>query len=628
MRKFAVSLFFGIVVSAQLPTLHALKFSVDCTLPIPSSELLSDPEHFCNQLRDRLRSRRDDEEQTVQIQLDVKLKSPAPPASSSMFSSMFRRESFANPTSTEWSILMKVSAFVCGLSVPTAIYIVVQRLFACLELFAPPNLAAEGRVEGRVQALWIHGEFLTEREAQNKLLEQQFMNQLTSVVVWVCVCQMLVMASIMAKRDEVAKMVPNLMVSVAMLFAKRQLDLPDKWKMLGGNWAGKIHFAVAIVGAPMQMAMVDYGIFTPDAPLQAHMKCTLILSSVVHLSLGWFCVSNSVSSTLILLGSSLRGDSSDVNESLWYTVGTANVLASMIFLARHCYFKRAPSHSEPENTDWRFAICAAAPISVALLLRRGIETESEMFDGLLAGEAQHQWNMVGGACLICAAVIQYPPQSLRTRLEFFNVPNEAIEQVRFQIAPMARGMAVCQSVVSIAYIAARGDFAHLVVPFFFLCIFVLSEPSIHTMSSIHSFTCLAMLPLHACLSGLGLLGPMQLWPPCFGLPFFGAMISPSFQSHLVEMLFVNAVIFVSGIDNQLRASSFAATLISCIALFFKLAMLQILHCPGTYKEFRNWSQTSDAVNNAHCVTADSEQDDSDSHISNAASMVTFSHSQD
>ena len=57
---------------------------------------------------------------------------------------------------------------------------------------------------------------------------------------------------------------------------------------------GKIHFAVAIVGAPMQMVMVDYGLSMPDAPLQAHMKCTLILSSVVHLSLGWFCVSNSV----------------------------------------------------------------------------------------------------------------------------------------------------------------------------------------------------------------------------------------------------------------------------------------------------------------------------------------------
>ena len=84
------------------------------------------------------------------------------------------------------------------------------------------------------------------------------MNQLTSVVqvVWVCVCQILMMASIMAKREEVAKMVPNLMVSVAMLFAKRQLDLPDKWKLLGENWVGKMHFAVAIVGAPMQTVMV------------------------------------------------------------------------------------------------------------------------------------------------------------------------------------------------------------------------------------------------------------------------------------------------------------------------------------------------------------------------------------
>merc|ERR1712153_176004 len=145
MRKFALSLFFGIVVSARLPTSQALKFSVDCTLPTPSSELLSDPEHFCNQLRDHLR---DDEEPTVRVQLNVKLKSPAPPpASSSMFSSMFRRESFANPTSldgVEWSILMKVSAaFICGLSVPIAIYIVAQ-------------------------ALWVHGELLTERDAQNK----------------------------------------------------------------------------------------------------------------------------------------------------------------------------------------------------------------------------------------------------------------------------------------------------------------------------------------------------------------------------------------------------------------------------------------------------------------------------
>ena len=352
-----------------------------------------------------------------------------------------------------------------------------------------------------------------------------------------------------------------------------------------------VHQVACVVIVPAHVLLVWLGMCLPDNPFVAISRCTLPIFAVIHFSFGWF-FSTSFSVIVASFTASFLRDGNHWEAHFQYALGLANLLAFLTFLAKRASFSSLPDtdeHSIAQSVAaseqsrgsvspvWTFAICAAAPSSVVLVLRRVVETKGiEM--------TPTHWSALAAALLSMAILCRFPPKSWIKTFDSIHVastdPSLAIEWS--QITTCCRAMAVCQLAATIFYLSGRDTLVWLQIPvpvLVTLFTFVV-KPGLHTMGILHASMCFWFLPLSVMVSAMMFVrgpelapGTFGLWPPCLGLPFFGAMLHDSIGAHLSEVLFVFAVMICHG-KTPLRIASFAATVLSTIALCVKLLVLQ------------------------------------------------------